>query len=319
MSNKKTWKDKIRETRKTVKDIQAGKVKFFESGYSAIDEVLFGSILPGSQIIVAGATGMGKTMTMLNIALRLAKNGKKVGFFSLENSVHSLVIRLAANVSEIHVEDIRRGDLGELQFKALDKAYAYLESLNLEVYDDIFDPKAICKKVEEEKFDVFFVDYVQILYLQEMAQNRNRTQEIGKISKMLRQAAKLNNSVSVLGAQLNREVSKREQKRPSLTDLRDSGELEQDADLIMLLYRDEYYNPESEKIGILEVLVAKNREGRTGVTELRWQPEISRITDLRESHQKIFNFNVEEAAKETIEEYVSENMTLDELDEAVDF
>lgn len=100
--------------------------------------------------------------------------------------------------------------------------------------------------MEEEKFDVF-VDYVQILYLEGISQNRNRTQEIGQISKMLRKAAKLNSSVSILGAQLNREVSKRDNKRPSLTDLRDSGELEQDADVVMLLYRDEYYNSESEK------------------------------------------------------------------------
>lgn len=320
MSNKKTWKDKIQETRQTIKDIQSGKIKFFESGYSAIDNVLFGSILPGSQIIIAGATGMGKTMTMLNMALRLAQIGKKVGYFSLENSVHSLIIRLVANISEIHVEDIQRGDLSQSQLDALDLAYTQLGRLNLDIYDDIFNPNEICKIVEEEKFDVFFVDYVQILYLEGISQNRNRTQEIGQISKMLRKAAKLNSSVSILGAQLNREVSKRDNKRPSLTDLRDSGELEQDADVVMLLYRDEYYNSESEKIGILEVLVAKNREGRTGVTELKWKPEVSKVTDLNEKEEQFFD--VEIGAKETIDEYITENISLYELsdeDEVVNF
>jgi len=139
----------------------------------------------------------------------------------------------------------------------------------------------ICKKIKEEKPDVFFIDYVQNLYLNDYTVSRNRTQEVGRISRMMRETAVANNAISVLGSQLSRKVDDRENKRPRNSDLRDSGELEQDADVIMLLYRDEYYYGEkSEKQGILEIAISKNREGATGYAEFIWSPETSRIEEV---------------------------------------
>lgn len=318
----KNWQEKVFKTKNTVEKIQKGEIEFFRTGFDVIDDVLYGSVMPGSQIVLSGATGMGKTMVMLNIALQLAKLGKRVRYFSLENSIHSLIVRLTANTSEIQTENIRRGDISDIELKALNMAYERLMHLDFDIYDNIYDPVQICKKIEEEKPDVFFIDYVQNLYLNDYVVNRNRTQEVGKISGLMREAAVKNDAISVLGSQLNREVDKRQDKRPKNSDLRDSGELEQDADVIMLLYRDEYYYYETTKPGILEIAISKNREGRTGVAEFLWKPEISRIEEdnrilTREEIDKEFGIPKTEPEEELEED--NEQMTVGEFDEVVDF
>lgn len=313
----KNWQEKVLKTKETVEKIQKGEIEFFRTGFSAIDEILYGSVLPGAQFVVAGATGMGKTMVMINMALQLAKMGKRVRYFSLENSIHSIIVRMISNLSGVYVARIRRGNLDEKEIEALENAYQMLSQLDLDVYDDVFSPHEICKKIKEEKPDVFFIDYVQNLYLNDYTVSRNRTQEVGRISRMMRETAVANNAISVLGSQLSRKVDDREDKRPRNSDLRDSGELEQDADVIMLLYRDEYYYGEkSEKQGILEIAISKNREGATGYAEFIWMPETSRIEEVWMGEE--YEADGIDYDEESIEEFEPQ-VSLDDLKDIVNF
>lgn len=229
----------------------------------------------GELIIIAGRPGMGKTSFALNIAENVAiKNKLPVVVFSLEMTGEQLVQRLISSNAKVDQSSIKRGDLTN---EEMDNIYLAINDLReAPVYIaessgiNVIDLRARARRLKEQVADLglIVIDYVQIMSAIREGKNSNRAQELADISRSLKSLALELNVPIILLSQLNRDVENRQDKRPNISDLRESGALEQDADIILLLYRDEYYNPDSKDKGLAEINVAKNRSGSTGVIKL---------------------------------------------------
>ena len=230
---------------------------------------------PSELVVIAARPSMGKTAFSLNIALNNALNKKKVAFFSLEMSKEQVLMRLLASLAQINLSQLMTGQVGDNRWEKLIAVAGQLSHVPFFIDDSSpLSPYEIRAKARRMKarqgLDLIVVDYLQLMQLPERAENRER--EVSEMSRLLKTFAKELNIPIVALSQLNRGVESRSNRRPILSDLRESGAIEQDADMIMMLYREDYYE-DSESTGIAEIIINKNRNGPTGTINLRWIPE----------------------------------------------
>jgi replicative DNA helicase len=226
---------------------------------------------PGDFIVIAGRPGMGKTAFALNLALNFARQHLKVAFFSLEMSTVQLLQRLLSNLARIELQRIRMAELRPEEWLHMAEAVSLLSNLPLYLDDtaglSVQELRARCRRQRQEAgLDVVFIDYLQLLTVRGRVENRQ--QEVSLISRHLKELAKELNVPVVALSQLSRRPEQREDTRPQLSDLRDSGSIEQDADVVMFIYREEVYKPDTPRAGEAEVIIAKQRNGPTETVRL---------------------------------------------------
>ncbi|MHB2265736.1 replicative DNA helicase [Aliihoeflea sp. PC F10.4] len=297
-----------------------GHLSGVSSGLRDLDGKM-GGLQPSDLIILAGRPGMGKTSLATNIAFNIAhayepdqqadgsfkaKNGGVIGFFSLEMSAEQLATRIISEQAEVPSSKIRRGDLTEADFSKLVGCTQTLQKIPLFIDAtggiSIAQLSARARRLKRQRgLDVLVIDYVQLMQGSSKASAQNRVQEITEITTGLKSLAKELNVPIIALSQLSRQVESRDDKRPQLSDLRESGSIEQDADVVLFVYRDEYYmkNKEpdrgtlehqewetklNEVRGKAEVIIAKQRHGPTGTVSLSFVGEFTRFADLAEEH-----------------------------------
>ena len=257
------------------------------TGLDELDRVIMG-LNNSDLIIVASRPGMGKTSLALNIALHVAKkSGKTVAFFALEMSREQLALRLISAESFIDGKRLQTGRIKQDEWRGLTNAASSISNADLLINDDpsltVSEMNAQCRRLSN--LGLVVIDYLQLIQSASGArgyQSENRVQAVGEISRTMKIMAKELNVPVICASQLSRANEKRkgEDKRPMLSDLRESGAIEQDADVVMGLYRDDYYNEDTEIPNIAECLILKNRRGETGKIELRWRPEYTTFSSI---------------------------------------
>jgi len=239
-------------------------------------------------LLVAARPAMGKSTFSLNIGLNVAKKyNKTVAIFNLEMSREQLVMRLMACESFVELGKLVTGKLNEDEWGKLCMASASLSQTDLRVDDNpsvtVAEMNAKLRRLDN--LGLVIIDYLQLMNGSGYGKSsENRVQVVGEISRSLKIMAKELNVPVICLSQLSRAVESRNDKRPIMSDLRESGAIEQDADIIMFLYRDEYYNPNSEDKGVAECIVAKNRHGETGTVKLQWIPQFQAFADREWKH-----------------------------------
>ena len=239
-------------------------------------------------LLVAARPAMGKSTFSLNLALNVAKKyNKTVAIFNLEMSRDQLVMRLMACESFVELGKLVTGKLNEDEWGKLCMASASLSQTDLRVDDNpsvtVAEMNAKLRRLDN--LGLVVIDYLQLMNGSGYGKSsENRVQVVGEISRSLKIMAKELNVPVICLSQLSRAVESRTDKRPIMSDLRESGAIEQDADIIMFLYRDEYYNPNSEDKGVAECIVAKNRHGETGTVKLQWIPQFQTFADREWKH-----------------------------------
>jgi replicative DNA helicase len=247
-----------------------GKVIGLSTGFPSVDRVL-GGIENGNLVVLAARPSMGKSAFALSLVAKLAiREQQPVGLFSLEMSRHELSLRLQSSGSLIPLERLRRGDLQEDEWERLRDATQQIREAPIHV-DDTSDvtlaelrSKGRRLKMRHPELALIIVDYLQLM----SAEGENRNAQIAALSRGLKVLARQLELPIVCLAQLNRQLEQRTNKRPILSDLRDSGAIEQDADIVLFLYRDDYYHADSAQAGTAEVIVAKHRMGPTDTARL---------------------------------------------------
>jgi len=254
------------------------------TGYAALDRVITG-LNKSDLLLVAARPGMGKTSMALNVALSAAReSGKTVAIFSLEMSKEQLVTRLIASEGLVENQRLITGNLRESDWQRIAEAASSLSHMDIRIDDNplltVADMNAKCRRLDN--LGLVVIDYLQLMTSSggKGYSGENRQQAVSDISRMLKIMAKELQVPVLCLSQLSRANEKREDKRPMLSDLRESGAIEQDADIVMFLYRDDYYNADTEKRNVAECIVAKNRHGETGKVELRWMPEYTAFGTL---------------------------------------
>lgn len=238
----------------------------------------------GDLVIIGARPSMGKTALALNIAERVSRHGS-VAFFSLEMGAEKIGNRILSLKSWIGSGKVARGVLTESEIESLEKTSTKFAEHNFYLVDEskinMAQIRAKSKVIKNKSggLDLIIIDHLGLI---DSEKRDNRTQEVGEITKACKSLAKELNCAVVLLSQLSRAVEQRADKRPMLSDLRESGNIEQDADVVVFLYRDEYYNPETEDKDILELIIGKNRDGYTGTIKLHADLKIQLITDLEE-------------------------------------
>ncbi|MBR0352034.1 MAG: replicative DNA helicase [Oscillospiraceae bacterium] len=248
------------------------------TGLPDLDNVTLG-LNKGELIIIAARPGMGKTSIALNIALHAAMNEKKtVAIFSLEMSREQLVTRLLSRAALVPSKNLLTGRLSEQQWKDIATAAQALSETDIRIDDNsaitVADISAQCRRLS--KVDLVVIDYLQLMSSSGSGRswsNESRTQAVSDISRMMKIMAKELNVPVICLSQLSRASEGRQDKRPVLSDLRESGAIEQDADVVIGLYRQGYHDKEAEDPNLAEAIVLKNRKGRTDTVELNWIPE----------------------------------------------
>ena len=254
------------------------KIPGLSTGLPDLDAKILG-LNKSELILVAARPGMGKTSIALNMALNVAMTlHKTVAIFSLEMSREQLVSRLLSRASLVPSQNLLTGQLSEQQWRSIADAAQILSATDVRIDDNptltVSDMNAQCRRVPN--LDLVVIDYLQLMQSAGSGHswsNESRTQAVSDISRMLKIMAKELNVPVVCLSQLSRANESRTDKRPMLSDLRESGAIEQDADVVIGLYRDGYYNKECENPNLAEAIVLKNRKGETGTVELAWLPE----------------------------------------------
>ena len=254
------------------------------TGLSAVDAKITG-LNKSDLLLLAARPGMGKTSFALNIAINVAKSYQKtVAVFSLEMSAEQLVTRLLASEALVENSRLKTGSLRETDWEKIADAATVMNRLDIRIDDNpmltVADMNAKCRRLDN--LGLVVIDYLQLMTSAggKGHAGENRQQVVSDMSRMLKIMAKELNVPVICLSQLSRANEKRDDKRPMLSDLRESGAIEQDADIVMFLYRDDYYNEDSEKHNIAECIIAKNRHGETGKVELRWLPEYTAFSTL---------------------------------------
>ncbi|MFO7681719.1 MAG: replicative DNA helicase [Chloroflexota bacterium] len=255
------------------------------TGFTDLDRLL-GGLNKSDLVIVAARPGMGKTSLQNAMALTAAiQYGKRVAIFNLEMAGEQLVQRMIAAETRIDSQRLRRGQLAEHEMPIFLEAVGRLSETRIFIDDTpSITPNQLrtkCRRLyAEHGLDLILIDYLQLMSAEQST--NNRVQEISEISRGLKGLARELNVPVLAAAQLSRAVEQRQDKRPLLSDLRDSGSIEQDADIVMFIYRDEYYNPDTtERPNIAEINIAKHRNGPTGTVDLYWHGKLATFRNLQ--------------------------------------
>lgn len=278
-------KEIIQDSYEKIEDLyhRGGFITGVPSGYEELDDITTG-FQPSELIVVAGRPGMGKTAFCMNIAqyVSIYKN-IPVAIFSLEMSKSQLVQRMLCSEARIDSHNLRKGRLVEADWAPLSMAAGRLSSSSIFIDDtagiSCLEIRAKARRLKAQcSLGLVIVDYLQLM--QTVGRIENRQQEISEISRSLKGLARELNVPVVAVSQLSRAVEQREERRPRLSDLRESGAIEQDADLVIFIYREEYYKPKTEKKGIAEIIISKQRNGPTGKVELTFIKEYAKFENL---------------------------------------
>ncbi|MDO4974636.1 MAG: replicative DNA helicase [Eubacteriales bacterium] len=261
------------------------KIPGVPTGFPDLDRTILG-LNPSELILVAGRPGMGKTAIALNMALHVGLNEHKtVAIFSLEMSREQLTTRLLSRAALVPLQNLLTGQLDERQWRSVTDAAQSLSTTDIRIDDNptltVSDMNAQCRRVPN--LGLVVIDYLQLMQSAGSGHswsNESRTQAVSDISRMLKIMAKELDVPVVCASQLSRANESRQDKRPMLSDLRESGSIEQDADVVIGLYRDGYYNKEVENPTLAEAIVLKNRKGMTGTIELSWLGEYTSFTSV---------------------------------------
>jgi replicative DNA helicase len=272
------------ETTQSIEERERHGLSGIPTGISSVDHIL-GGHQKGDLVYIAARPGMGKTALALSVALNMAQSGYPVAFFSLEMSRAQLVFRLASILSGINAEKLAKYTLTPEDKKTYYQTVDRLNALPIYIDDrpglSILDLKTRVRTLaERSNVKAAFIDYVQLLSAGNKKNFGSREQEISTISRGLKLIAKENAIPVIALSQLSRAVEARQDKRPLLSDLRDSGSLEQDADVVAFLYRAGYYDTNSPTNGA-EFIIAKHRNGRTGMLSVNFTPETMHYTDIQ--------------------------------------
>ncbi len=249
-------------------------------------DAMTGGLQRADLIIIAGRPSMGKTAFGLSLGLRIAKKHElPVAVFSLEMSKEQLVLRLLASEARIDSNRLRTGHFSQNELEPLNKAMSELAILPISIDDasniTVMQIRSQVRRLQSEnkgEIGLVLIDYLQLME----GSSDNRVQELSKITRSLKGLAREINAPVIALSQLSRAVESRTNKRPMMSDLRESGSIEQDADLIIMLYRDEYYNPDTPDRGIAEINIVKHRNGPTGIRRLIFQPEFTQFENLQQ-------------------------------------
>ena len=261
-----------------------GTVTGIPTGFIDLDYKTSG-FQPSDLILIAARPSMGKTAFVLNVAQNMAfKEGKTVAIFSLEMSKEQLVNRLFSLESKVDSQALRTGNLTDEDWAKLIEGAAVVGKSNLIIDDtpgiSIAELRSKCRKFKlEHNLGIIIIDYLQLMSGGKRSESRQ--QEISEISRSLKAVARELNVPVVALSQLSRAVEQRPDHRPMLSDLRESGAIEQDADVVMFLYRDDYYNKDTDKKNIAEVIIAKQRNGPIGTVELVWLPNYTKFANMK--------------------------------------
>jgi replicative DNA helicase len=259
-----------------------GEVVGVPSGYTDLDQ-LTGGLQRSDLIILAARPSMGKTAFSLGLAYGAAiQHGRSVGIFSLEMSADQLVQRLLATETGVDSHRLRLGMIDDNEWDRISRAFGRLSEAKIFIDDSanasIMDVRSKARRLQAESgLDLLIVDYLQLM---SGRRSENRVQEISEISRGLKGLARELNVPVIALSQLSRAVETRSDHRPMLSDLRESGSIEQDADIVMFIYREEKYDENSDKKGIAELIVAKHRNGPVGTINLRFFERTARFADL---------------------------------------
>lgn len=260
-----------------------GEITGVSTGFGSLDTALLG-LQPGQMIIIAARPGMGKTSFALNWATTAAKQtGQAVAVFSYEMMYAELSMRLLAAEACIDSRKLKTKDFNALDLRNISDAVKRLSNLNIYINDNgattLLDIRSYCRKLKAEQgLSLIVVDYIGLMPMH--VKKQNREQEISELSRGLKMLANELAVPVVVLSQLNRAVTSRTDRRPRLEDLRESGSLEQDANVVCLIHREEQYDPETPKKGIAEIIIAKNRSGEVGNVELGWIGSQTKFTDI---------------------------------------
>lgn len=260
-----------------------GSVTGVPTGFYDLDYKTAG-LQPSDLVLLAARPSMGKTALALNIAEYVAiKQNIPTVVFSLEMSKDQLVKRIMSMHSRINSQSLRTGDLTDDEWVELVETSRIIGNSNLVIDDtagiSVSEVRSKCRKLKlENNLGLVIIDYLQLMSGTKHAESRQ--QEISEISRSLKALAREIDAPVVALSQLSRAVEQRPDKRPMLSDLRESGAIEQDADVVMFIYRDDYYNHDSEEKGISEIIIGKQRNGPTGTVKLAWQPEYTNFANL---------------------------------------
>ncbi len=268
-------KSALKENLKALEDTSRGKGEIggLSTGFKKLDKRLLG-MNPGQLFVLAARPGMGKTALALNIAVNACEtSGKPVAIFSLEMVANELSARILCSKAKVDSKRMKTKDFLDSDMRNIGQAVKDLSQLPIFMSDagevSLLDIQSHCRKIQSQHgLGLVVIDYLQLM--KSHTGNPSREQQISEMSRGLKGMAKEMGCPVMVLSQLNRGVETRPNKRPTMSDLRESGAIEQDADAILFIYRDEYYNPDSKDKGIAEVIVGKNRAGEPGTEKLTW-------------------------------------------------
>lgn len=267
---------------------QKGTVTGVPTGFTDLDYMTAG-FQPSDLLLIAARPSMGKTAFVLNIALHVALKAKKtVAIFSLEMSKEQLVNRLMAMESTVDSNKIRTGNLSDKEWDMLVQGASEIGKSNLVIDDtpsiSISELRSKCRKCKLERgLDMICIDYLQLMTGGRSSDSRQ--QQVSDISRALKALARELKVPVVALSQLSRKVEERPDHRPMMSDLRESGAIEQDADVVMFIYRDDYYNKETDKPNVAEIIIAKQRNGAIGTVNLTWLPSLTQFKNYEKSSE----------------------------------
>ena len=259
----------------------SGNVRCLPSGFIDLDRQLSGGFRPGNLVVLAGRPAMGKTSLAVNIAFQVAKHGTPSLFLSMEMPEQELADRLIAQAGSVFLSSVLAGDMEGDNGDRIMYAVSVLESLPLVIDDQggltLFDVASKARSVKRKHgLGLLVLDYLQLM----SGDGDNRNQQIEQITRGLKALAKELDIPIIALSQLSRKCEERTNKRPMNSDLRESGAIEQDADVILFVYRDEEYNPASADKGTAEIIISKNRQGQNGMVRMSYQGCFTRFNDL---------------------------------------
>lgn len=264
-----------------------GEISGVPSGFPELDSKTSG-FQSGDMVLVAARPSMGKTTFALNLAQHAAlRAGKSIAIFSLEMSKEQLAYKLLCAEANVDMLKLRTGNLDDKDWESIARASGPLAAAKIYIDDtagvSVMEMRSKCRRLKiEHGIDMILIDYLQLM----SGSGESRQQEVSEISRSIKALAKEMHCPVIALSQLSRAPEQRADHRPMLSDLRESGSIEQDADLVMFLYRDEYYNKETEEKNVAECIIAKQRNGPTGTVKLAWLGQFSKFGRLDVVHQE---------------------------------